>query len=199
MIKIFCIFITFILLLNIITWVYKNINLNPKYSIGEIIDEYNGVEVYFNGGINQVLGRNVTNDNYNLGLKYQCVEFVKRYYYIAFGHKFPNSYGNAIDFFNKQLMDGQYNSERGLFQYKNSSIVKPQIEDILIYENSIFNRFGHVSLVTNIMNDEIEIIQQNPGPFVTTRERMTIKNENGLWKIKNKRIIGWLRKETESE
>ena len=57
--------------------------------------------------MNNVSGRNVTVDGYNLGLKYQCVEFVKRYYYKHYRHKMPNSYGNAKDFFIAQISDGR--------------------------------------------------------------------------------------------
>ena len=107
----------------------------------------------------------------------------------------PNSYGNAIDFFDKKLFDGEYNSERGLLQYNNPSSVKPAINDIIIYRANLFNRFGHVSIISNIKENELEIIQQNSGPFGNTRETMTIENDSGMWIIKNRRIIGWLRKE----
>ena len=56
----------------------KNSN---NYSPGSKLDSLNGVYVYFNGSMRNVSGRNTTPDGYNLGLKYQCVEFVKRYYY----------------------------------------------------------------------------------------------------------------------
>ena len=63
-------------------------SFNPE--VGTIIDSYNGVNIYYNGNnFKNVLGRNVSEDGYNLGLKYQCVEFVKRYYYKRYGHKMP--------------------------------------------------------------------------------------------------------------
>ena len=46
-----------------------------------------------------------------------------------------------------------------------------------------------------VKESEIEIIQQNPGPHSNTRETFTLENKNGKWKIKNKRILGWLRKD----
>ncbi len=57
----------------------QQINVNPSLEIGQEIDQLNGVQVYYNGGVDTVTGRNTTPDGYNLGLKYQCVEFVKRY------------------------------------------------------------------------------------------------------------------------
>lgn len=80
-----------------------------KYRFGNEIDNLNGVSVFYNGKISNTFGKNITNDGYNLGLKYQCVEFVKRYYYQYFNHKMPNSYGNAKDFFDKSLNDCEVN------------------------------------------------------------------------------------------
>ena len=66
--------------------------------VGQVVDQFNGVNVYYNGQISHVSGRNLTKDGYNLGQKYQCVEFIKRYYYERFKHKMPDSYGHAKDF-----------------------------------------------------------------------------------------------------
>lgn len=139
-------------------------------------------------------GRN-TVDGYNLGLKYQCVEFVKRYYYKHLQHKMPDSYGHAKDFFDKTLRDGQKNKPRGLTQYTNPSQTKPKINDIIIFDGTVFNRYGHVAIISNVTDNEIEIIQQNPGQFGKSREQITLIGINGKWKINNGRILGWLRKE----
>ncbi|OCG61857.1 hypothetical protein [Gilliamella sp. GillExp13] len=66
------------------------------------------MKVYYNGSINNVRGRNIAKDGYNLGLKYQCVEFIKRYYYQRFNHKMPNSYGHAKEFFDPSIVDGKW-------------------------------------------------------------------------------------------
>ncbi len=42
---------------------------NPKHAVGEQLDELNGVAIYYNGGVNTVQGRNLTQDGYNLGLR----------------------------------------------------------------------------------------------------------------------------------
>jgi hypothetical protein len=51
---------------------------NPRYRVGQEIDRLNGVAVFYNGGVGHSTGRNLAPDGYNLGIKYQCVEFVKR-------------------------------------------------------------------------------------------------------------------------
>ena len=173
-------------------WVYKKYNLGANYGAGQEIDSFNGIPVYYNGWFSNIKGRNVTNDGYNLGLKYQCVEFVKRYYFEHLNHKMPNSYGHAKDFFDNSLRDGQKNKARNLFQYTNASRSKPKVSDLLIYKASTFNKFGHVSIVSRVSDDEIEIIQQNIGS--QSRETFKLIYNDGLWKIKSNRIVGWLRK-----
>lgn len=167
----------------------ENIN-----TVGEIVDSLNGVYVYDNGSVNNVSGRNVTADNYNLGLKYQCVEFVKRYYYEYLKHKMPDAYGHAKDYFDKSLSDGQKNKKRNLTQYSNGSKSKPKQSDIVILSPTLFNKYGHVAIVSKVTENKVEVIQQNPGPFSGSRETFSLDNSNGKWTIKNSRIFGWLRK-----
>ena len=176
-------------------WVIKNYNLNLNYKVGQKVDEFNGVAVYFNGRVGHVSGRNITEDGYNLGLKYQCVEFVKRYYYKHLIHKMPNSYGNAKSFFDTSLNDAQKNNQRGLIQYSNLSKAKPEVDDLIVFSETVFNKYGHVAIISKVTDKEIEIIQQNPGQFGPSRESFKLLNEQEKWKIDNNRVLGWLRKE----
>lgn len=173
----------------------KKVNVSINFSVGEQIDSLNGVYVYHNGGVDNISGRNKTSDGYNLGLKYQCVEFVKRYYYEHLNHKMPETYGHAKDFFITNLSDGKKNTQRNLIQYTNPSATKPKADDLLIFEGSTFNKFGHVAIVSQVTDMNIEIIQQNSGPLGRTRETIKIEYKNGKWEIKESRILGWLRKE----
>lgn len=173
----------------------QKINLNPNYEVGQQMDEFNGVAVYYNGGVGNVEERNLTNDGYNLGLKYQCVEFVKRYYFEHLNHKMPNSYGHAKDFFDTSLKDGQKNKQRDLIQYTNSGNSRPEVNDLIVYAPTITNRYGHVAIISSVSDDEVVIIQQNPGPFGNSRETYSLIVIDKQWKIDNDRIMGWLRKE----
>ncbi len=177
-------------------WIVKNVNLNNKFQIGQAIDSLNGVKVYYNGAVDNVEARNTTKDGYNLGLKYQCVEFIKRYYYERFLHKMPDSYGHAKDFFDLNLSDSSFNTKRGLIQFKNPSISKPNVEDIIILKGNVFNRFGHVAIVSKVTENKIEIIQQNPGPFSNSREDFQLLKLGNKWGIDNESILGWLRKDS---
>jgi len=166
----------------------------PIHKIGEVLDSLNHVKVYYNGAVSNVKRRN-TKDGYNLGLEYQCVEFVKRYYYEYYKHKMPDSYGHAKHFFNTKLADGQYNKARDLTQYTNPSKSKPQVGDLLVFDGTLFNKYGHVAIVSKVNDTEIELIQQNPGPTAASRVTFPLeKTAANQWKIKNKRLLGWLRK-----
>jgi len=189
--------ISFIFLTTAIVgiWSFKKFNLNPSHSVGDIIDSLNRVNVFYNGGISNIEERN-TADGYNLGMKYQCVEFVKRYYYEYYNHKMPDSYGNAKDFFNSSIGDGNVNIQRALLQFTNPSTTKPQIGDLIVMSGSIFNKYGHVAIISNIDDGVVEIIQQNTGPFSNSRETFNLEKTDGKWQISNNRIMGWLRKKT---
>ncbi|NQX85748.1 MAG: CHAP domain-containing protein [Flavobacteriaceae bacterium] len=170
-------------------FVFKKVNLNPSHSVGEVIDSLNNVEVYYNGVVRNIEGRNVI-DGYNIGMKYQCVEFVKRYYFEQYNHKMPDTYGNAKDFFIDQLEDGKLNKQRDLYQYSNPSYSEPKVGDLIVMSATTFNKYGHVAIVSKVDKNNIEIIQQNPSPFSNSRETFPLENQNGKWNIMNNRIDG---------
>ena len=174
---------------------FKKININTGFTVGQQIDSLNGVLVYYNGGVDNVSGRNTATDGYNLGLKYQCVEFVKRYYYEHLNHKMPDSYGHAKDFFDNTLADGQKSRKRNLTQYTNPSQTRPKVDDLIIFDGTAFNKYGHVAIISKVTENEIEIIQQNPGPSSKSRATFSLDSQDGKWEIKNNQILGWLRKD----
>ncbi len=160
--------------------------------VGTIIDRFNGVAIYYNGNLRNTDGRNVTSDGYNLGLKWQCVEFVKRYYYLRYGHRMPDPWGHAIDFFNKTLPDNAYNSQRGLQQYKNPSVEKPKVEDIIVFAGEDGNPYGHIAIVSKVGPNYIEIVQQNVGK--QSRYTLPLFDMVDSWRIANIDVLGWLGK-----
>lgn len=188
---IFSIIISLILLgYGFCHFVYADLDVD-KSKIGMVVDEFNGVKVYYNGSISNVSGRNVAKDGYNLGLKYQCVEFIKRYYYERFNHKMPDSYGHAKDFFDDSIPDGNLNPKRNLLQFHNGSPTKPQVDDIIVFD---WSKYGHVAIISKVTDNEIEIIQQNPDPTARSRATFPLIFRDGGWKIDSFRVLGYLRK-----
>ncbi len=165
-------------------------------SIGAQIDSLDGIAVYYNGPVGNVSGRNLAPDGYNLGQKYQCVEFVKRYYYEALDHKMPDSYGHAKDFFDSGVADGGMNQKRALLQYTNGGSAIPQPGDLLVFGPTLSNRHGHVAIVAGVTAEDIEYIQQNPGPSAPSREKMRLfpAGEGQGRAVDSGRLLGWLRK-----
>ena len=169
---------------------YRCILIKPQYAT--IIETYNGVHVYYNGNNPGKNLRSTSADGYNLGLKYQCVEFVKRYYYERLNHKMPESYGHAKSFINPTLQDGGLNKQRNLIQHLNGSTVAPKQDDILVFGPSRFNEYGHVAIVVSFNQGRLTVVQQNVG--CRTRDKFNvIKKKNGYW-VENDRVLGWLRK-----
>jgi hypothetical protein len=164
----------------------KDLNINPIHQIGDSIDELEDVEIFYNNSIRHIENQNITKDGYNLGLRWQCVEFVN--------HKMPDSYGHAKDFFDKNIEDGKLNKTRNLIQYSNPSLAKPQKYDILIFGKTNSNTFGHVAIISEVSDDELEIIQQNMVFFGNSREKMKLIFEEEKWGIKNPKIHGRLSK-----
>ncbi len=191
--KIVLIVILTIVLGYILVRLVQKINPNPKYEVGQALDSLNGVKVFYNGGVSHTGERNVAPDGYNIGLKYQCVEFVKRYYYQFYNHKMPDSYGNAKDFFDHSLKDGTLSTKRDLIQFTNPSKSKPAIGDLVIFDGTSVNPYGHVAIISEVSSQSVEIIQQNPGPFASSRVSIDLDSNSTGFKIQETRLLGWLR------
>ena len=171
----------------------NNTSRSSSPAAGKVIDSYKGVKVYSNGKVSNVSGRNRTEDGYNLGLKYQCVEFGKRFFYEAYGHKMPDSYGHAKDFYNHSLPSGSFNKARGMLQFQNGGSEKPRANDMAIIGPSSYNQFGHLIIITKVTYNSVDFIQQNPGAGNPSRGTYALKKENGRYIIDNSEIVGWLR------
>ncbi len=171
----------------------KKVNPNPQFEVGQALDSLNGVIVYYNGGVGHTGARNVAVDGYNIGLTFQCVEFVKRYYYEFYHHKMPDSYGNAKDFFDPSVKDGFMSTKRDLTQYTNPSKTKPRIGDLLVFDATVGNPYGHVAIVSQVIAGGVELIQQNPGPFASSRIILGLDSTKTEFKIEEPRLLGWLR------
>ena len=96
----------------------------------------------------------------------------------------PESFGHAKDFFINNLKDGQKNKKRDLTQYTNPSNSNPKVDDLLIFVGTTLNKYGHVAIISKVTGNEVEIIQQNSGPFNKSRETFSLDNKDGKQEIK---------------
>ncbi|TGE31364.1 CHAP domain-containing protein [Desulfosporosinus sp. Sb-LF] len=160
-------------------------------SPGKIMDSYRSVPVYYNNLDHTNEKRETFSyDGYYYGLKWQCVEYVKRFYYVAKQHRMPNGFGDAKDFFDPSVPQGGLNQQRGLVQYKNEGTEKPKPDDILVFTNP---PYGHVAIVTKVTPDTVEVIQQNRK---NSRQvfALIVKNHHYFIGTSSK-PVGWLRKQ----
>jgi surface antigen len=158
--------------------------------VGRVLDTYRGVPVYDNGLLFfRSYGRHYSADGYYYGQKWQCVEYVKRFYHQAKGHKMPDVWGHARDYFDPALSDGTPNPRRGLVQYHDGASAKPQPDDLLVFTDT---KFGHVAIVTAVSNDSLEVVQQNI--VGRPRQSFSLLSSNGCWFVTApRRPKGWLR------
>ncbi len=187
------IYITLILLVSCLSFfiISKDVYYMPIFAKhGDIVDQLDNVNIYFNDPKIKSNEAMVTPCGYRVGVKYQCVEFVKRYYFEHYNHKMPNIWGNARDFYNSKLKDGAFNKERGLLQYKNGSSTRPEKGDLLVYKNG---KYGHVAIVSKVSDNSITIMHQNAGRYRPTRMKHSLKYKDGVWTVEKDALLGWLR------
>lgn len=131
---------------------------------------------------------NYSDDGYYYGLKWQCTEYVKRFYYTVYQHKMPDGAGNAKYYFNPMLEQGEYNNQRGLFQYKNGGDVKPREDDLIVFTDG---KYGHVAIISATGEDWIEVVQQNSE--VPRKRYKLVKTDGGYDVDGDRKPAGWLR------
>ena len=165
--------------------------ITHSLSVGDSLDSFNGVTVYNNGtNYSQSYGRHYSSDSFYYGKKWQCVEFIKRYYHDYIKHDFPLSSGHAKDFFDESVRQGKMNKKRGLIQYCNGENEKPKVNDILVFGGN----YGHVAIISHVGENELEVIQQNI--YMTPRQTFSIKIVSGKYFVgETKQPLCWLRKE----
>lgn len=159
-------------------------------NVGKVRDSYRGVQVYDNGVFFfRSHGKHYSDDGYYYGQKWQCIEFVKRFYYEARKHKMADGMGHAMTFFDEQLPHGGLNQRRGLIQFRNGSEDKPRPEDLIVFTDT---KYGHVAIITQVSAASLEIIQQNI--MGNTRQSFNLMATNGHYFVTAPRKpAGWLR------
>lgn len=93
-----------------------------------------------------------------LGYEWQCAEYVNRYYYEVYGYSSWKGSGNAKDYYTNIPLK---NSD--IKAYENGGSTAPQAGDIIVWDYSSDNKYGHVAIVREVGSDYIKVIQQNWG------------------------------------
>lgn len=162
----------------------------PPPEIGDVLDSHSDVPVHYNGkSYKKSHASRYSKDGYYYGKAWQCVEYAKRFYFDAKGHRMPNVWGHARDFFNPAVPHGALNPDRGLVQFDNGGATCPAVDDLVVFRTG---SFGHVAIVSAVGEDYVEMVQQNVG--TKARDRWKLKRGKGKFQIVAKYPpAGWLR------
>lgn len=154
---------------------------------GTISATFNGVAARQNCPVGSA---NVYGYNYetgiNTGYKWQCVEYINRYYYKVYGMDLKSTgiYGNA-----KNYYEYSNHTAIGLAKYANGGSVAPQVGDILV---STYGTYGHVAIVTSVSSTSVGIIDQN---FSSNSARTLTRSGNTVGSFGSSyTVAGWVRK-----
>ena len=132
---------------------YTNMNYIKK-NYGDIIGTFNGVQAYSNSN-NKIDTPNYYNNIYT-GLKWQCVEYVRRYLIINHNITFDNV--NSAS----EIADAQFMTLHGkiIIPKKNNNLV---IGSIIIFpkDYEIDSPDGHVAIISSVLQSGITIVEQN--------------------------------------
>ena len=150
--------------------------------INDTAYSFNGIIIYKKVS-NQ---RHFASDGYCYGKIGQCVEFVKRYYHDYLHHNFPNQWGHAKSFYNPNLKDGAFNTDRALYQFRNGSYRQPRVNDIIVFTNTYY---GHVAIISEVTKDYIIIKQQH---CKNPTKKIKLNNDNNKWKIEDNGCVAFL-------
>jgi CHAP domain len=155
-----------------------------------------GIEAYSNCQSGCVIFEpNQWNGTYT-GIKWQCVEYARRWLLINTGTVF-SEVDIATDIWDKidHLTDVKTKRPIPLETHLNGSIQAPEVGDLLIYAKA-FNGTGHVSVVTSmdIKNGLVEVSEQNYNnetwPDDYSRKIMLIKKGEKYWLLDGY-LLGW--------
>jgi parallel beta-helix repeat protein len=158
-------------------------------SFGTQVGEYKGIIAYSNWKNDYVSNEYNYVDVYNTGMKWQCVEYVNRYYYTIYGMEIRIPGTNAEDYYDTA-------SDRGLIAYPNGGTTSPQPGDILCSNGGTH---GHVAIVREVTADSIHVIHQNWANTAADNDKTismsvsgghcTVSGFSGSYPVQ-----GWLRK-----
>lgn len=132
---------------------YTNINYIKK-NYGDIIGTFNDVQSYSNSN-NKIDTPNYYNNIYT-GIKWQCVEYVRRYLIINHNITFGNVDSAS------EIADAKFMTLHGkiIIPKKNNNLV---IGSIIIFpkDYEVDSPDGHVAIVSSVLQSGITVVEQN--------------------------------------
>jgi surface antigen len=150
---------------------------------GAWVGSFNGVNAYSNGSNGYFSGE------YSCcGVKWQCVEYVNRYYVQALGHQNLKGTGNANNYFGSA-------ASKGLVAYSNTNATPPAVNDML---TSSGGSYGHIAIVREVGPNYVKVIHQNwTNSSLDNSKTLSMSYSNGKYTVggfsAGYPVQGWLR------
>jgi surface antigen len=139
-------------------WIQTEVLADP---FGTPLGSYKGTVAYSNGTTTDV-GK----ESSDCGTKWQCVEYVHRFYYtVMCMPQTPRHW----EFVQRAADYWDTCRDKGLEPHENGKVA-PQLDDILVWGTSVGGGNGHVAIVSEVRDDRVSVIEQN------------VRNSRGEWK-----------------
>lgn len=140
---------------------YSNNHCAPTLPTDQYFDKKDCHYKYSDGPPNKVFDPSTGTNSHVTGERWQCVEYVSRYYWMVYKHDILlpplQLTSNDASNFWENIPDGAVDS-RGLVQYSNGGSVAPQVGDIIVFKS---NTSAHVAIARKVTNHSVYVIQQN--------------------------------------
>ena len=126
------------------------------------------------------------------GIRWQCVEFARRYMIINSNITF-NEVTNAYEIFKlNYFINLNSNVKIPIKKILNGSIIAPKVGSLLIWDKYVdLNRTGHVAVITKVQIPYYIVISEQNWHTNKFSRKLYIKYSNGFI-IQDKNIIGWI-------
>ena len=159
----------------ILILIYLSVRSDPIYGVTE-----NGVVAYCNSSKYNHIDHYL--DGLPTGKKWQCVEFVRRYYMQIHSLTFP-SVADAYEMMKlTEFIDINTHQSYPCTFYSPTEST-PQKDDIIILKHE---EYGHTAVIVAVQGSQIRIAEQNWDPWVAPHYSRELS-------VNDPRIIGWLR------
>jgi hypothetical protein len=176
-------------------------------NFGTYLGQFRTVAAFSNSGTKPINSNNfITHPLYGngvyAGVKWECVEYVRRFYLSALNLNVTWS-GHGWEWFSKaseiDYKDGNTLKE-GFDSFANDAQSRPPaVGDILGYSTLVGGGFGHVAIIKRVRPTYIVTAQQNwINESSDLSRKLPLTNINGKYKVGETAVTGWLRPRCEA-
>lgn len=171
-------------------------DIYPSSGWGSPLGQYNNATVIFNDGAdscNSCAHPNLNNQLYcpdpcasqtgaTTGLKWQCVEYVNRYYKQVYGlHTYSAGLAGSANTYLSLA------NHAGMIRFQNNNPEKPRTGDVIVWAGTQNNTAGHVAVIKQVNGNTVTIIQQNAH---STWTNTTTLLTNNFWAFPTSPSVG---------